>query len=91
MLYADFERAFEARLQTRADAYVNAVEYHRVQFGQTIEYLLRSILEQTDHLIKQSDAGWARTEEVVTDILYCANMDVEQLLALKTPNELTTD
>ena len=91
MLYADFERAFEARLQTRADAYVNAVEYHRVRFGQTIEYLLRSILEETDHLIKQSDVGWARTEEVVTDILYCANMDVEQLLALEIPNELTAD
>ena len=52
MLYADFKRAFEARLQTRADAYVNAVEYYRVQFGQMIEYLLRSILEQTDNLIK---------------------------------------
>ena len=61
MLYEDFERVFEARLQTRADAYVNAVEYHRVQFGQLIEHLLRSILEQTDHLIKQSDADWART------------------------------
>ena len=91
MLYEDFERAFEARLQTRADAYVNAVEYHRVQFGQMIEYLLRSILEQTDNLIKQSDAGWARTEEVVSDILYCADMDVEQLLALKIPNELMAD
>ena len=71
MLYEDFERAFEARLQTRADTYVNAVEYHRVQFGQMIEYLLRSILERTDNLIKQSNADWARTEEAVTDILYC--------------------
>lgn len=91
MLYADFERAFEARLQTRADTYVNAVEYHRVRFGQTIEYLLRSILEQMDALIQQSDASWARTEEVVSDILYCADMDVEQLFALEIPNELTTD
>ena len=91
MLYEDFERVFEARLQTRADAYVNAVEYHRVQFGQLIEHLLRSILEQTDHLIKQSDADWAHMEEIVSDILYCAEMDVEQLLALETPNELTAD
>lgn len=91
MLYEDFERAFEARLQTRADAYMNAVEYHRVQFGQMIEYLLRSILERTDNLIKQSDAEWARTEEVVSDILYCADVDVEQLLALEIPNELTVD
>lgn len=91
MLYEDFERAFEARLQIRADAYVNAVEYHRVQFGQIIEHLLRSILEQTDHLIKQSDADWAHMEEIVNDILYCADMEVEQLLALETPNELTAD
>ena len=91
MLYTDFERAFEARLQTRADAYSNAVEYHRVRFGQTIEYLLRSILEQTDNLIKQSDAGWARTEEVVSDILYCADVDVVELFALEIPNELTAD
>ena len=91
MLYADFERAFEARLQTRTDLYVNAVEYHRVRFGQTIEYLLRSILEQTDALIQQPDAGWARTEGVISDILYCADMDVEQLLALEIPTELTAD
>lgn len=91
MLYADFERTFEAQLQTRADAYVNAVEYYRVQFGQMIEYLLRSILERTDNLIKQSDVSWARTEEVVSDILYCADIDVEQLLALEIPNELTAD
>ena len=91
MLYADFERAFEARLQTRADAYVNAVEYHRVRFVQTIQYLFRSILEQTDNLIKQPDAGWARTEEVVSDILYCADVDVEQLFALEIPSELTAD
>ena len=91
MLYADFEKAFEAQLQTRADAYVNAVEYHRVRFGQTIRYLLRSILEQTDILVQQSDAYWARAEEVITDILYCTDMDVEQLLALEIPNELTAD
>ena len=91
MLYADFEQAFEARLQTRTELYVNAVEYHRVRFGQTIEYLLRSILEQTDALVQQSDAGWARMEEVVSDILYCADMDVDQLFALEIPNELTAD
>lgn len=91
MLYADFERAFEARLQTRTDAYANAVEYHSARFGQTIQYLLRSILEQTDALVQQSDASWARTEEVVSDILYCADVGVEQLLALEIPNELTAE
>ena len=91
MLYADFEKAFETQLQARADSYSNAVEYHRVRFGQTIEYLLRSILEQTDALVQQSDAGWARMEEVVSDILYCADVDVDQLFALEIPNELTAD
>ena len=91
MLYSDFEEAFEARLQTHADVYVNAVEYHRVRFAQRIQYLLQSILAQTDNLIKQSDAGWARTEEVVTDILYCADMDVKQFLALEGPTELTAN
>ena len=79
MLYADFERAFEVLLQPRADLYVNAVEYHRALFGQTIQYLLRSVLEQTDALVKQPDAGWARTEEVISDILYAADMDIKQL------------
>ena len=91
MLYADFERVFEARLQIHTDLYGNAVEYHRTRFRQTIQYLLRSILEQTDVLVQQSDAGWARTEEVVSDILYCADVDVEQLFALEIPSELTAD
>ena len=91
MLYADFERAFEARFQTHADSYSNAVEYHRVRFGQTIAYLFRSILEQTDALLQQSEASWARTEEVVSDVLYCADVDVEELFALEIPNELTAD
>lgn len=91
MLYADFKRAFEAQLQTRADSYSNAVEYHRVRFGQTIQYLFRSILEQADTLVQQPDAGWVRTEEVVSDILYCADVDIEQLFALEIPNELTAD
>ena len=91
MLYTDFEREFESRLQARTDAYSNAVEYHCVRFGQTIAYLFRSILEQTDALVQQSDASWARTEEVVSDILYCADVDVEQLFALEIPNELTAD
>lgn len=91
MLYADFERVFEARLQTRADSYVNAVEYHRGRFVQTIQYLLHSILEQTDTLVQQSDEDWARTEEVISDILHCTDVDVQQLLTLKVPNELTAD
>ena len=91
MLYADFERAFEACLQARADLYVNAVEYHRALFGQTIQYLLRSILEQTNALVKQSDAGWARTEEVISDILYAADMDLKQLFTIEIPTELAAD
>ena len=91
MLYTDFEKTLESRLRTKADLYPHAAEYHRVRLEQTIHHLLRSILEQTDTLVKQSDAGWARTEEVISDILYCADMDVEQLLALEIPNELTAD
>lgn len=78
-------------MQARADSYSNAVEYHRVRFGQTIAYLFRSILEQTDALVQQSEASWARTEKIVSDILYCADVDVEQLFALEIPNELTAD
>ena len=91
MLYADFERAFEARLQTRANLYPHAVEYHRARFNQTIQYLLVSTLEQTDTLIQQSETNWTRTEEIVSDILYCGEITVEELFALEIPNQLTAD
>ena len=91
MLYTDFERAFEIRLETCTNLYPCAVEYHRARFEQTIQYLLRSILEQTDALIQQSEMNWAHTEEIVSDILYCGELTVEQLFALEMPNQLTAD
>jgi len=91
MHYPEFETAFEAQLQTHTDAYPHAVEYHRARFNQTIQYLLSSILEQTDTLIQQSETSWAHTEEIVSDILYCGEITVEQLFALEIPNQLTAD
>ena len=91
MHYPEFETAFETRLQTHTDVYPHAVEYHRARFNQTIQYLLSSILEQTDTLIQQSETSWAHTEEIVSDILYCGEITVEQLFALEIPNQLTAD
>ena len=91
MHYHKFEDFFEARLQTRANLYPHAVEYHRARFHQTIQYLLSSILEQTDTLIQQPETSWAHTEEIVSDILYCGEITVEQLFALEIPNQLTVD
>lgn len=90
MRYPKFETAFKAHLQTRID-YPHAVEYHRVCFEQTIQYLLSSILEQTATLVQQPEASWAHTEEIVIDILYCGEITVEQLFALEIPNQLTAD
>lgn len=91
MLYTDFGKTLESRLGTHADLYPHAVEYHRVRFEQTIHHLLHSILKQTDALMQQSDVSWTHTEEIVSDILYCGDIDVEQLFALEIPNELTAD
>ncbi len=91
MHYYEFETAFEARLQTHIKLYPHAVEYHRARFTQTIQYLLSSILEQVDSLMQQPETSWAHTEEIVSDILYCAEISVEQLFALEIPTELTAD
>ena len=91
MNYPEFETAFEARLQTHIDVYPHAVEYHRARFEQTIQYLFSSILEQTDSLIQQPETNWAHTEEIVSDILHCGEITVEQLFALELPTELTAD
>ena len=91
MHYPEFETTFEAQLQTHTDTYPHAVEYHRARFNQTIQYLFSSILEQTDTLIQQSETSWAHTEEIVSDILYCGEITVEQLFALEIPNQLTAD
>ena len=91
MNYPEFETTFEARLQTHTDAYPHAVEYHQARFNQTIQYLLSSILEQTETLIRQSETSWAHTDEIVSDILHCGKISVEQLFALEIPTELTAD
>ena len=91
MNYPEFETAFETRFQIHTNAYPHAVEYHRARFNQTIQYLLSSILEQTDSLIQQSEVNWVHTEEIVSDILHCGEITVEQLFALEIPTELTVD
>ena len=91
MLYTDFEKTLESRLGTRADLYPHATEYHRVRFEQTIHHLLYSILKQADALMQQSNVSWTHTEEIVSDILHCGEIDVAQLFALEIPNELTAD
>ena len=91
MNYSEFETTFETRFQTHTDVYPHAVEYHRARFHQTIQYLFSSILEQTETLIQQPETSWAHTEEIVSDILYCGEITVEQLFALEIPTELTAD
>ena len=91
MHYHEFENMFEARLQTHTVSYPHAAEYYRARFDQTIQYLLSSILEQTDTLIQQPETSWAHTEEIVSDILHCSEITIEQLFALEIPNQLTAD
>ena len=91
MYSSEFETAFEARLQAHTDVYPHAVEYHRARFDQTIQYLLSSILEQVEDLIQHPETSWTHTEEIVSDILYCGDITVEQLFALEIPNHLTAD
>ena len=91
MHYPEFETTFETQFQTHTDTYPHAVEYHRARFNQTIQYLLSSILEQTETLIQQPETNWAHTEEIVSDILYCGEISVEQLFALEIPTQLTAD
>ena len=67
MNYPEFDTMFEAQFQKHTDSYPHAVEYHRARFNQTIQYLLSSILEQTDTLIQQPETNWAHTEEIVSD------------------------
>ncbi|MDE0424624.1 MAG: methyltransferase domain-containing protein [Candidatus Poribacteria bacterium] len=91
MHYPEFESAFDAQLQTHTDLYPHAVAYHRARFDQTIQHLFSSILAQTETLIQQPETNWAHTEEIVSDILYCGDITVEQLFALEIPNQLTAD
>ena len=91
MNYPEFETAFETRFQTHTDAYPHAVEYHQARFNQTIQYLLSSILEQTDSLVQQPETNWTHTEEIVSDILHSGEVSVEQLFSLEIPAQLTAD
>jgi len=58
MNYPEFETMFEAQFQKHTTSYPHAVEYHQARFNQTIQYLLSSILEQTDTLIQQPKTNW---------------------------------
>ena len=91
MQYHEFETAFEKLLQTQEDLYPHAVEYHRTTFQHPIQNLLSSILDQTEALVHQSQASWENTEEVISDILYAADVNMQQLFSLEIPNQLTED
>lgn len=91
MQYHKFETALEKLLQTSKDLYPHAVEYHRMNFQHSIQYLLTSILNQTETLVQQPQTSWENTEEIVSDILYCADVNIQQLFALEIPSQLTED
>lgn len=91
MEYREFETTFEKLLQTQKDLYPHAVDYHRTNFQHSIQYLLSSVLNQTETLVQQPQASWENTNEVVSDILYCADVNMQQLFSLEMPNQLTED
>lgn len=91
MEYHEFETVFEKLLQTKEDLYPHAVEYHRTNFQHSIQYLLASILSQAETLVQQPQGSWENTEEIVCDILYCADVNMQQLFALEIPNQLTAN
>jgi len=76
--YREFEIAFEKLLQTQKNLYPHAVEYHRTTFQHPIQNLLSSILDQTETLVQQSQASWENTEEVISEILYAADVNMQQ-------------
>lgn len=82
---------FEKLLKTQEDLYPDAVEYHRINFQHLIQHLLSSILSQTETLVQQPQASWENTNEIVSDILYCADVNIQQLFSLEIPNQLTAD
>ena len=91
MQYHEFEITFEKLLKTQEDLYPHAVDYHRTNFQHSVQYLLSSILSQIESLLQQPQANWENTEEVVSDILYCAEVNMQQLFSLEMPNQLTED
>ena len=91
MEYHEFEIALKKLLHTQEKSYPYAVEYHRTNFQYSIQYLLSSILNQTETLIQQSQASWENTEEVISDVLYCADLSMQELFSVEIPNQLTQD
>lgn len=91
MKYHEFETKFEELFQTLNDLYPDAVEYHRTSFQNSIQHLLSSILNQTETLVQQSQDSWENTDQIVSDILYCADVNMQQLFSLELPNLLPED
>ena len=91
MKYHEFETTFEKLFQTQKDLYPHAVEYHRTGFQHSIQHMLSSILNQTETLVQQPQVSWENTDQIVTDILYCADVDMQQLFSLELPNLLAKD
>lgn len=89
--YNEFKTEFDQLLQTPKDLYPHAVEYHRTNYQHSIKYLFSYILDQTETLVQQSKENWENTEEIISDILYCADINMEQLFALEIPKKLTED
>ncbi len=91
MEYQEFETQFEELLQTKKSQYPFAVDYLRSRFMQTVSYLLTSILTQTENQIQQADAIWANMDEIVSDILHCAEIRIDQLFDIEVPAQLPKD
>ena len=89
MKYHEFETIFEELLQIPKDLYPHAVEYHWTTFQHSIQNLLSSILSQAETLAQQSPTSWENTEEVISNILYCADVNMQQLFALEIPDQLS--
>ena len=89
--YHEFKTVFEDLLQTQKNLYPHAVEYHRTNFQHSIRHVLSSILSQAETLAQQSPTSWENTEEVVSDILYCADVNMQQLFDFEIPSQLTED
>ena len=91
MKYHEFEKTFEELLQTSKELYPHAVEYHRTNFQHSIQHLLSSILNHTETLVQQPQVNWENTDQIVSDILYCGDISMQQLFSLELPNHLAED
>lgn len=91
MKYNEFETTLEKLLQTQKDLYPHAVEYHRTNFQHSIEHLLSSILNHTEMLVQQPHINWENTNQIVSDILHCGDINMQELFSLEFPNQLAED